>query len=38
VIRYVAGAAMALRYKPAMCHGQPCEMVYPIAIEFTRRL
>ena len=38
VIRYVASAAMALRYKPAVCHGQPCEMVYPIAIEFTRRL
>jgi hypothetical protein len=38
VVRYVAGAAMAQRYKPAVCHGQPCEMVYPIAIEFRRRL
>jgi len=38
VVRYVAGAAMALRYKPAVCHGQPCEMIYPISIEFTRRL
>jgi hypothetical protein len=38
VVRYVAGGAMALRYKPAVCHGQPCEMVYPISMEFTRRL
>jgi hypothetical protein len=38
VIRYVASAAMAQRYKPAVCHGQPCEMLYPIDIEFTRRL
>ena len=38
VIRYVASAAMALRYKPAVCHGQPCEMVYPIAMDFIRRL
>jgi hypothetical protein len=32
------GAAMAQRYKPAICHGQPCEMVCPIAIESTQRL
>jgi hypothetical protein len=38
VVRYVGAAAMAQRYKPAVCHGQPCEMVYPIAIEFTHRL
>jgi hypothetical protein len=38
VVRYVAAAAMALRYKPAVCHGQPCEMLYPISMEITRRL
>jgi hypothetical protein len=38
VVRYVAGAAMALRYKPAVCHGQPCEMLYPVAMEITHKL
>jgi hypothetical protein len=38
VIRYVASAAMALRYKPAVCHGQPCEMLFPFAMEITHRL
>lgn len=34
MVRYVGGAAMAQRYKPAVCHGQPCEMLYPIDIRF----
>ena len=38
VIRYVASAAMALRYKPAVRHGQPCEMLFPFAMEITHRL
>jgi hypothetical protein len=38
VVRFVAGAAMALRYKPAVCHGQPCEMLYPVAMEITHKL
>ena len=38
VVRYAAGAAMALRYKPAVCHGQPCEMLYPIAMNITGHL
>ena len=37
-VRYVAAAAMALRYKPAVCHGQPCEMLYPISMEITHHL
>ena len=38
VVRYVAAAATALRYKPAVCHGQPCEMLYPISMEITHHL
>jgi hypothetical protein len=38
MVRYVGGAAMAQRYKPAVCHGQPCEMLYPIDIRFEYRI
>ena len=38
VVRFVAAAAMALRYKPAVCHGEPCEMLYPVAMEITHKL
>lgn len=33
--RYVASAAMAEHYKPAKCHGAPCEMMYPLHVKFT---
>lgn len=33
--RYVASALMLEPYKPAMCDGRPCEMVYPFKLEFT---
>ena len=32
--RYVAAAAMGERYKPAKCHGAPCEMMYPLHVRF----
>lgn len=33
--RYLAMVAMAQRFKPAMCRGQPCEMVYPLSLALT---
>jgi hypothetical protein len=35
ITRYMAAAAMAIRYKPALCHGEPCEMVYPFELNFV---
>jgi hypothetical protein len=32
--RYVAAAAMGEHYKPAQCHGTPCEMMYPLHVRF----
>jgi len=32
--RYVAAAAMGEHYKPAKCHGAPCEMMYPLHVKF----
>ena len=32
--RYVAAAAMGEHYKPAKCHGAPCEMMYPLHVRF----
>lgn len=32
---YVAAAAMAQHYRPAICHGKPCEMMYPLNINFV---
>ena len=28
--RYLAAASMTLKYKSAMCQGQPCAMIYPM--------
>lgn len=33
--RYVATALMLEPYKPAICDGKPCEMVYPFKVKFT---
>lgn len=38
IVNYAAQAAMTQHYKPAMCHGAPCEMLYPLRIRFTRTL
>ena len=35
ITRHMAAAAMAIRYKPALCHGEPCEMVYPFELNFV---
>ena len=32
--RYLSMVAMAQRFKPAVCAGKPCEMIYPAAFEF----
>jgi hypothetical protein len=37
ITRYVAAQAMNTRFKPAMCHGEPCDMMYPIAVDFNPR-
>lgn len=36
VTQVAATAAMAQRYKPAVCRGQPCAMVYPLRFVFTQ--
>lgn len=33
--RYLALVAMDQRFKPALCRGQPCEMIYPLKFEFS---
>lgn len=33
--RYASMAAMAQAFKPAMCRGEPCEMIYPLSLDFT---
>lgn len=38
VVRYVGGAVMAQRYKPALCHGTPCEMMYPFRVSIIKKL
>lgn len=35
-IKYLSMAAMAQTYKPAVCRGQPCEMIYPVYFSFRR--
>lgn len=35
LVRFVASALMLEPYKPAMCDGQPCEMIYPFNVKFT---
>jgi hypothetical protein len=34
ITRYMAAAAMTARYKPASCHGEPCDMIYPFELTF----
>lgn len=35
LVRAVSSLAMLVDYKPAVCHGEPCEMVYPLRFNFT---
>lgn len=35
VTRYASLAVMAQQYKPAMCRGEPCEMIYPLEFNFV---
>lgn len=34
--RYAGMVAMAQAFKPATCRGEPCEMVFPLSLGFTR--
>ncbi|MFC4930630.1 hypothetical protein [Massilia sp. GCM10023247] len=34
LVRGVSAVLMIQKYKPAMCRGEPCEMVYPIHFSF----
>lgn len=36
--RFVAHVAMLTKYKPAVCSGQPCAMVFPLRIGLQRNL
>jgi hypothetical protein len=33
--RFVSMAMLVQKYKPAACHGAPCEMIYPLTFKFT---
>ncbi len=35
VVRYVGAAVMTPTYKPALCQGTPCEMVYPLSFRLN---
>lgn len=34
--RYAGMAAMTQAFKPAVCRGEPCEMIFPLSLGFTR--
>ena len=38
VARFLAGILMITGYKPAVCHGKPCEMLMPLTMNFERTL
>lgn len=35
MVRGVSHLMMLQQYKPALCHGEPCEMVYPVHFSFS---
>lgn len=35
LVRIVSHLAVSQDYKPALCRGEPCDMIYPIRIQFT---
>jgi hypothetical protein len=32
--QHMAIVTMRQQYKPAVCHGEPCEMIYPVIVQF----
>lgn len=34
-VRYIGTTLMLQEFKPARCHGEPCEMIYPTNLSFT---
>ena len=37
VLERIRDILMAIKFKPAICHGEPCEMRYPVRMTFTIR-
>lgn len=35
LVKAVSTLVMIERYKPALCRGEPCEMIYPIRFNFS---
>lgn len=38
VAQYLGGVLMLTTFKPAMCHGQPCAMLFPLLTHFETKL
>jgi hypothetical protein len=38
VAKYIGGVLLITRYKPAICHGTPCDMLFPFVTNFEHRL
>lgn len=38
VMQYMGRLLMITSYKPAVCHGQPCEMLFPVVMRFDHKL
>jgi hypothetical protein len=38
VMQYMGRVLMITTYKPAVCHGQPCEMLFPVVMRFEHKL
>jgi len=36
--KYLGSILMITTYKPAVCHGQPCDMIYPLVMNFEHKL
>jgi len=36
LVKYIASLMMMGSYKPAMCQGKPCEMIYPLLFDFSQ--
>jgi len=38
VAKYIGGVLIITGYKPAVCHGKPCDMLFPFFTNFVRKL
>lgn len=37
LVQFASSIVMLQKYKPAVCDGKPCEMIYPVALQFDMR-